>query len=388
MPANPEFTNEENESVEELRRRLKDDVRTEMYDDKMMFYRFLKARDFNIDNAEIMLRNHLNWRTENGIDTILKDHKPSEVFQKFLPISFIGYDKEGCIVRYLSVGKADVKGLCLSMKYADFARDFNHLMETDMALLEKQSKALGRRVDKCIYIHDYEGITFGQVSNRRAIQDLIRYFISYQNNYPERLKAVFAINASMYFQFAFSIIKPCLAGTVVEKVHVFGTDGWKEELLNRIDAEQLPAFLGGKRTDPDGNPNCKTFIHQGGIIPESYYIHKSKRSLANAPGTKKVVLSRAAFHEENILVQEPGSLIEWEFETKIRDIGFGLFLHDYVSGEEKVKEIVPLQRIDTEEYAEADVMVFDNTYSWMRSKEIFFKINVIRPNDEKKTENV
>ncbi|XP_054714857.1 SEC14-like protein 2 isoform X3 [Uloborus diversus] len=267
MPANPEFTNEENESVEELRRRLKDDVRTEMYDDKMMFYRFLKARDFNIDNAEIMLRNHLNWRTENGIDTILKDHKPSEVFQKFLPISFIGYDKEGCIVRYLSVGKADVKGLCLSMKYADFARDFNHLMETDMALLEKQSKALGRRVDKCIYIHDYEGITFGQVSNRRAIQDLIRYFISYQNNYPERLKAVFAINASMYFQFAFSIIKPCLAGTVVEKVHVFGTDGWKEELLNRIDAEQLPAFLGGKRTDPDGNPNCKTFMSWSSTTP-------------------------------------------------------------------------------------------------------------------------
>lgn len=27
-----------------------------------------------------------------------------------------------------------------------------------------------------------------------------------------------------------------------------------------IDAEALPAFLGGKKTDPDGNPLCLTFV--------------------------------------------------------------------------------------------------------------------------------
>ncbi|GBN23426.1 hypothetical protein AVEN_47379-1, partial [Araneus ventricosus] len=35
-------------------------------------------------------------------------------------------------------------------------------------------------------------------------------------------------------------------------------DGWREELLKWIDADVLPAFLGGNKTDPDGNPECNT----------------------------------------------------------------------------------------------------------------------------------
>ncbi|GBN43209.1 hypothetical protein AVEN_247250-1, partial [Araneus ventricosus] len=35
--------------------------------------------------------------------------------------------------------------------------------------------------------------------------------------------------------------------------------GWKEDLLEIIDAADLPVFLGGTRTDPDGNPLCETF---------------------------------------------------------------------------------------------------------------------------------
>lgn len=33
-------------------------------------------------------------------------------------------------------------------------------------------------------------------------------------------------------------------------------DGYKEALLELVDADVLPAFLGGNKTDPDGNPNC------------------------------------------------------------------------------------------------------------------------------------
>ena len=65
-----------------------------------------------------------------------------------------------------------------------------------------------------------------------------------------------------------------------------------------------------------------------------------------------MTLSRAKFHEVNLDVKEPGSYIEWEFETKCRDIGFGLFFNEMVDGEEKITELVPIQRIDTEDYPE------------------------------------
>lgn len=38
------------------------------------------------------------------------------------------------------------------------------------------------------------------------------------------------------------------------------TDDYKEDLLKIIDPDVLPAFLGGSRTDPDGNPLCLSFV--------------------------------------------------------------------------------------------------------------------------------
>lgn len=37
-------------------------------------------------------------------------------------------------------------------------------------------------------------------------------------------------------------------------------DSYKEDLLEVIGADVLPAFLGGNRTDPDGNPMCHTIV--------------------------------------------------------------------------------------------------------------------------------
>ena len=95
-----------------------------------------------------------------------------------------------------------------------------------------------------------------------------------------------------------------------------------------------------------------TQINHGEPVPEELYIHKSKRSLATLPDAEKIVLTRATFHEIFKKINTPGSYLEWEFETKSRDVGFGLFYQMNTEGEDKMREIVPLQRIDTEDYAE------------------------------------
>jgi len=35
---------------------------------------------------------------------------------------------------------------------------------------------------------------------------------------------------------------------------------WKELLQKYIDPEELPVYYGGKLTDPDGDPKCKTMV--------------------------------------------------------------------------------------------------------------------------------
>lgn len=45
-------------------------------------------------------------------------------------------------------------------------------------------------------------------------------------------------------------------------------------------------------------------------------------------------------------VDEPGSCIEWEFETESKDIGFGLYFQDIDTIQGKPKELIPKQRVE------------------------------------------
>ncbi|PRD36058.1 UNVERIFIED_CONTAM: retm [Trichonephila clavipes] len=72
-------TIEEQAIIDELKKRTIKDVTPKMLEDETLFYRFAKARDFNIEDAESMLRKHLAWRKEMRMDTFLTDYKPPEV---------------------------------------------------------------------------------------------------------------------------------------------------------------------------------------------------------------------------------------------------------------------------------------------------------------------
>lgn len=37
-------------------------------------------------------------------------------------------------------------------------------------------------------------------------------------------------------------------------------DEWKEDFFKVADKTQVPAFMGGELTDPDGNPRCETMV--------------------------------------------------------------------------------------------------------------------------------
>ncbi|GFT25599.1 hypothetical protein NPIL_549491, partial [Nephila pilipes] len=58
----------------------------------------------------------------------------------------------------------------------------------------------------------------------------------------------------VFYHIFFSIFKSLLSSALLEKLKFYGSDGWKEDLLEIIDADELPAFLGGNKTDPDGDP--------------------------------------------------------------------------------------------------------------------------------------
>lgn len=58
------------------------------------------------------------------------------------------------------------------------------------------------------------------------------------------------------------MLKPFFRKSTLSRVRLYGPEKeeWLAALLEEIDADQLPAFLGGTMTDPDGDPNCRSKV--------------------------------------------------------------------------------------------------------------------------------
>ncbi|KAG8180407.1 hypothetical protein JTE90_022756 [Oedothorax gibbosus] len=313
-----------------------------------------------------------------------------KILKKYSPISNLGFDKEGDLIKYIDIGRADSPGLINSCKKVDIVKYNLQVNEIDLEKLRQQSKKLGKTVNRITFIYNFDKMTFAKVTNKKALDIMVLGATMYQDNYPECIKYIYFINSSIYFTMVFSILKQFLAPHLIEKIRVFGTDGYQESLIELADADIIPASLGGNRTDSDGNPNCYEIITYGEDVPRELYFRKSERRLSSSPGAQKLTVTRFSKSDIRFEVREPGSLLEWEFETKNRDIGFGVYFQG--SPDSKIEELVPKQRIETEVEPETGVykcvkagtyiIVFDNSYSWLYPKHIFYRARIISPHDE------
>ena len=83
--------------------------------DEDLAYRFLIARQWNVDNAATMLQEYLQWRQESNIDHVFDDVFPSDIPRHY-PMGFHGFDKGGRPVYY---EKPNPKGIAYLLQTFD-----------------------------------------------------------------------------------------------------------------------------------------------------------------------------------------------------------------------------------------------------------------------------
>ncbi|PRD36057.1 UNVERIFIED_CONTAM: hypothetical protein NCL1_09776, partial [Trichonephila clavipes] len=64
------------------------------------------------------------------------------VLQKYFPTCILGYDKEGCVVRYQDFGRYEVKYLWNSVKKIDAYKFGIQVLEHDFELSRQRSKKI------------------------------------------------------------------------------------------------------------------------------------------------------------------------------------------------------------------------------------------------------
>lgn len=307
-----------------------------------------------------------------------------EVVKKFYPGGFFRNDRDGRPVFYEPLGQVDFWGLLHSVKPEQIMTYKTNHCEQAKALCKEQEEKLNMKLEKySTLVLDAEG--GGRKHLWKPGLDLFKSLVQmYDVKYPDLRERILVINTPVIFPILFSLLTPFLKQSTKDKIKVLGTD-WKSKLQIYIDPDNLPEHYGGNCRDEDENPKCEKYICFGGEVPTSYYVSENINQDEFQSSVIKAGKKFTITHKVNNI----NSKLTYQFVTSDFDIKFSVIL-ELESGEEEV--IVPESKKQSHILMEDGeiicektgnyVFIFDNCYSWIRDKELFYLIKSTDDIDE------
>ncbi|XP_005186220.1 SEC14-like protein 2 [Musca domestica] len=388
----PELTESQQQTLAEFRKKVSDClVDNEVHDDYFLL-RWLRARKWDVDAAEKMLRNAMKNRISINIDSLDKWEAP-EVLRKYLPYGVVGYDKEGSPIIVCPFYQFDIYGMLHCVTRFDFIRYVVKILENVMKQGFEQSKTHGVKARQVVVIFDVADFNMTQYAWRPAVELVMAMIKEYEQNYPEILKMCYIINAPKVFYFAFNFVKKLLDEYTMSKISIskYGSDKWKEAAFSHIDPDIMPKSFGGNLVE-NGDEKCPSKIVWGGKIPKELYVEQKDdddKSFIEAIVNKGNKL-KLEFDVGSKKPTEEDKLLSWDFRTVDHDIKFGIYSIDNATGEKRSE--VPLTKVYSNEMNEVGfittrpntkyTVVFDNSGSYLRSKKLRYWVSLISENDD------
>jgi len=248
------YTVEEREKINFLRSRISVDVT--LNEDQVSDHylvKWLRARSLNVVKAEEMLRKSLQWREENGVDTILETLKVPEHIMKKALIGYLGDDPvTGLPMLLVLEGRWDLAKDLEEIKEKDLIRLNIYFMEyIQKVILKKCSEKARRPITSFIEIMDLDFYDYRMLARSQCRNFIIKLHAMFDSNYPETVSHVSLINAPKLFFVLFNLLKPFIFESTLSKVFIYGNDNWQEEFGKRFPVELLPPKWGGTKPGRD-----------------------------------------------------------------------------------------------------------------------------------------
>ena len=246
------------------------------YYDDFYLLKFCRARKFELDKVLIMFKNFLNWRKKENIDNIdnIFVMKDLMKLKELYPHGYHKVDKLGrpIYIEILSKVKIDEVFKLISdenlIKY--YVQEYERVMKYRFPAC---SKLKGTRIDQSFTVLDVKGIGLSHVFGKTKKFLQIATSIG-QDYYPENMGVMFIINCGSFFGLLWNLVKGFLDPKTREKIKVEGSK-YQTKLLEFIDSENLPTFLGGSCTCSHIEGGCLysdigPWNPEGGIPQQKY----------------------------------------------------------------------------------------------------------------------
>ncbi|XP_039746716.1 SEC14-like protein 2 [Pararge aegeria] len=366
-----------------FRRSVRDVLKPEHNDHFLL--RWLRARQWNPDAAEKMLRDSMKWREKWGVDTTLASWQAPAVLEQHFPSGTTGFDKEGSPILVIPFVGLDVWGLLHAVTRTDIIRMVLLHLENYLSLASKQAQTHGANALKVTVLFDLEGFNMRQYAWKPAAELVFSLLQIYEANYPEILKICFIVNAPKVFSLAFNVIKKFMDEYTLSKIRIYGSDAkkWQAQVLTVIDKDQLPQHYGGSMVDENGDPKCSSIVKPGGKVSKKFYarnvLNESKKEYT------KVTVKTGEKHCVDLLCADGDSVLKWEFGVDSHDIKFSIkrrdqdgnesIVHDPKKVSEGPMEVGVLSCSGPATYT----IIFDNKGSFLRNKKVYYDIIMTMP---------
>uniref|UniRef100_G3TM50 SEC14 like lipid binding 2 n=1 Tax=Loxodonta africana TaxID=9785 RepID=G3TM50_LOXAF len=362
------------EALAKFRENVQDVLPTLPNPDDYFLLRWLRARSFDLQKSEAMLRKHVEFRKQKDIDSIIS-WQPPEVIQQYLSGGMCGYDLDGCPVWYDIIGPLDAKGLLFSATKQDLLR--TKMRDCELLLQEcgRQTTKVGKKIETITMIYDCEGLGLKHLW-KPAVEAYGEFLCMFEENYPETLKRLFVVKAPKLFPVAYNLIKPFLSEDTRKKIMVLGGE-WSRLLLHTMIC--VP------------NWGC-LYSKLGSHLQFSHKLFSDISYIYHNVSTLSLIIARGSSHQVEYEILFPGCVLRWQFASDGADIGFGIFLKTKMGERQRageMTEVLSNQRYNAHMVPEDGtltcsdpgiyVLRFDNTYSFIHAKKVSFTVEVLLP---------
>lgn len=393
------------ETVKQFRKNLSDILTPDVSDAELR--KWLRAKNFHLKKSEELYRTNIRIRSVFRVDEIEKIwHKP-EVIEKYEFANDLGVAKDGTPIRYIALGRGDLKGFIMGLDTYDIAKYCCNELERDKKRCREQSNKLGKEIHQVTYIMDMDGFNVRHYWFSGVLEIGLDLFRMLQDHYPEIWKNVFIVNAPCLFHYVFGFFKPILRFNILEKINIVSREQTANILLKHVDDDVLPAFLGGKRVDSTGDPMCSEFMKFGGPVHEKDYLRNRTPLLPTDPGVEDVWIPPKCCHNIAVVVKEPKTVLRVEIRSEGGSIP-GILLYrplgpdpdnidlpgfdEYLDPSNKKYNVVQcapqahiqshVSPIDNCAYAPwPGIYIFrlDNSYNWLTGRRCLHRIQALPP---------
>jgi hypothetical protein len=207
--------------------------------------RFLRARKFNFDKSMEMITKYITWRRESDVDNVSSfDFPEVNQLKEIYPHGFHKTDKFGRVIYIERYGMIDMERIHAITSEERLIRYYIREYESMVKLrIPACIRRAGVPVEQSLTILDLGGSSMKLM--KKSVYNFVKLASGIaQDYYPEILGKMFIVNSPTLFSMAWKVIKPWIDERTQKKITIEGSK-FQKKLLELVDAQNLPDFLGG-----------------------------------------------------------------------------------------------------------------------------------------------